>query len=90
MGDFAGKKIGYRLNAPVRVPGKARQIFLGLVGAEVVQQKEWIEGVFGGIPEHSLENDTGSIYGTLGLEHPAHPPGSRARKPRMALFRRLA
>ena len=41
--DGAGEDVGDRLDAAVRMPGKAREVVLGTVVAEVVEQQERVE-----------------------------------------------
>jgi hypothetical protein len=43
MGHGSSQNISNRLDASVRMPGKARQIILGHIVPEIVQQQERIE-----------------------------------------------
>src|SRR5687767_7559984 len=65
MLHVARQHIGDRLDAAMRVPREARQVLVGVVVAEIVEQQERV--VVGGVaePERTLQLDAGALHGRL-------------------------
>ena len=63
MLDIAFQHIGDGLDAAMRMPGKALQILLGIVIAEVVHHQERVEHVGVAEAEHAVEMDAGTLHG---------------------------
>jgi len=59
MLDIARQDIGDGLDAPMRVPGEALEILIGMVRAEVVEQQEGIEQRGAAEAEGAAEMDAG-------------------------------
>src|ERR1700730_698266 len=68
------QNVGDGLDAAVRMPGKARQIILGNVIAEVVKQKERIKVLCVSEAEGATQMHAGTLEGWLRLNEP--PNGS--------------
>ena len=82
--DCAGKNVGDGLDATMRMPGKAGEIVLWDVIAEVVEQQEWVE--VGGVAkaEGAAKMHSSAFERGLGLNEPldgsdrhGKPPGMR-------------
>jgi len=63
MLDIARQDIGDGLDAPMRVPGEALEILVGMVRAEVVEQQEGIEQRGAAEAEGAAEMDAGPFQG---------------------------
>ncbi len=66
--DGAGENVGDGLDAAMRVPGKAVEVVLRDVVAEVVEQEERIEVVGVAEAEGAAEMDSGAFEGRLGFD----------------------
>src|SRR5690606_20886131 len=62
MLNGAGQHIGDRLDPPVRVPGKAAQVVLGPVVAEIVEEQEGIKLLRVGEAEGAVQLDAGALH----------------------------
>ena len=63
--DRAGQHVGDRLDAAVRMPGKPRQVVVGVVVAEIVEQQERIEVRRVAEPERALQLDARPLHRCL-------------------------
>ena len=68
----SGEHVGDGLDAAVRMPGKARQIILGNIVAEIIEQQEGIE--IGGVAESesAAQMHAGAFERRLGLNESLH------------------
>ena len=67
MGDRAGEHVGDRLDAAVRVPGKAGEIVARPIVAEIVHHQERIEIRRVAEAEGAPQLDAGAFEGGTGL-----------------------
>ncbi len=82
MVDRAGQHVGDGLDAAVRMPGKAAQVVVGHVVAEVVEEQERID-VFGlAKAEGATQMDTGTLERGRGLD--VGPDGTKRHGPSLA------
>jgi len=65
VAHMAGKHVGHRLEAAVRMLGKAGEVVVRAVGAELVQQQERVEHVQAGLADDALELDARAV-GSVG------------------------
>ena len=70
--DLAGQDIGDRLDAAMRMPGKAGLVLVGIVVAEIVQQQERIELLGVAEAEGAAQMHAGALHGGLGLDDLLH------------------
>src|SRR5882724_2535569 len=66
----AGKYVGDRLDATVRMPRKSREIVCRIVVAEIVQQQKWIEILGFAETEGALQLHASALYGRRRLNNP--------------------
>ena len=70
--DLAGQHISDRLDAAMRMPGKAGLVLVGIVVAEIVQQQERIELLGVAEAEGAAQMHAGAFHGRLGLDDLLH------------------
>src|SRR5580704_15901352 len=72
MLDRARKHIGNRFDAPMRMPGKSREVVCRLVVAEIVQQEKRIEVLGFTEPKSALQLYASTFKGRFGLNNLFH------------------
>jgi hypothetical protein len=63
MAHAAGEHVGHRFEATVRMLGKAFDVIVGLVGAELVEQQERVQHVERRLSDHALELHARAVGG---------------------------